>query len=168
MLYYAALRASARHAGDAFPRPLQPDDQLERAGLRPKSTTDLDALRHAMQVQSEAAAVGFDWDATVGVLDKVLEEAQEIRDALDAGDPAHARQELGDLLLVCVNLARFLGTDPGAMLRASTDRFADRVRMAHAVLREQGLDSRTCGLIALDRAWIEAKARLSRVQKDEA
>lgn len=132
------------------------------------SSSPTDALRHAMRVQSEAAARGFDWDDIAGVLEKVDEEAQEIRDALSAGDIAHARRELGDLLLVCVNLARFLGADPAAVLRESTDRFDARVAKATECLAEEGMSTRTCGLEALDRAWIVAKKRLADAQREGA
>lgn len=121
----------------------------------------IDALRHALRVQSEASARGFDWDDVDGVVAKVDEEAAEIREAIASGDAAHARRELGDLLLVCVNLARFLGADPAAELRAAADRFAARVEEATRLLAEAGESPRTCGLKRLDQAWIEGKTRLA-------
>lgn len=119
-----------------------------------------DAFRHSLRVQSEASSVGFDWPSVEGVLEKVQEELGEIREALRQGDGAHARRELGDLLLASVNLARFLGADPAEVLQESTDRFDVRVTRVRALLRAEGKHPRQCTLEALDRAWIEAKRQL--------
>ncbi len=67
-----------------------------------------DSLSYSLRVQSAASSEGFDWSHIDGVLDKVAEELGEIREALEQGDVAHARKELGDLLLIAFNLARFL------------------------------------------------------------
>ena len=58
------------------------------------------------------AAVGFDWDQTADVVDKIDEEVRELREALRES-PARAAEELGDLLFSLANLARKLDIEPG-------------------------------------------------------
>lgn len=116
-----------------------------------------DAFRYSLQHQSEASAQGFDWPGVTGVLDKIGEELGEIRDAVAAGDAAHARRELGDLLLAAVNAARFLGADPACELEAATDRFSKRVAAAVALLRASGRTPIACAIDELDAAWNAVK-----------
>lgn len=116
-----------------------------------------DALGYSSQVQASASAEGFDWPEVVGVLEKVEEEIGEIRDALVAGDGAHARKELGDLLLIAVNLARFLGADPREELIVATDRFENRFSQLKILLESEGKTIRNCAPEALEAAWQRIK-----------
>lgn len=116
-----------------------------------------DALLESLAVQGTASAEGFDWPAVAGVLAKVDEEVQEIRDALVGGDAAHARRELGDLLLVLVNLARFLDANPRDELHAATRRFANRFEMLKAALASEGKTIKNCSPAELERWWQQIK-----------
>ncbi|MCC6145808.1 MAG: hypothetical protein IT368_18530 [Candidatus Hydrogenedentes bacterium] len=116
-----------------------------------------DALKRAWRVQAAMSARGFDWPDVQGVLDKVKEEVGEIEDAVDGGDVDHARRELGDLLLVTINLARFLGADPARALHAAVDVFENRCQMLEDVLSRRGLKMESCTLAQLDSVWEEVK-----------
>ena len=118
----------------------------------------LDPLQESLAVQSSASAEGFDWPSADGVLDKVEEEVLEIREALAGGDTAHARRELGDLLLVAVNLARFLGADPGAELLTATRRFSNRFDHLKAALAAEGKIIKNCTESELETCWQQVKA----------
>ena len=88
----------------------------------------LPALLRAEKLQKRAARVGFDWPEAAPVFDKVLEEVAELREAAAATDSATSAdstvsEELGDLLFACVNLARHLGVEPEAALRAANAKF---------------------------------------------
>jgi ATP diphosphatase len=97
----------------------------------PKS---LPSLLGSQRIQEKAATVGFDWPRAEGVVDKLDEEVRELHVAVDSGEPAHIREELGDVLFTIVNLARRLGVDAEAALRAANakfrERFASMERMA--------------------------------------
>lgn len=116
-----------------------------------------DALLESLEIQGAASREGFDWPAVAGVLDKVEEEIAEIREALAAGDVAHARRELGDLLLVAVNLGRFLGADPAAELRSATRRFANRFDHLKTALAADGKSIADCTLDELEDCWQRIK-----------
>ena len=118
---------------------------------------DDEALAYSTRVQAAAAALGFDWPDAFGVVDKLVEETGEIREALEAGDIDHGRKELGDLLLAAVNLARFLDADPAAELVAATRRFENRFALLRARCEERGVDMKSCSLESLDHLWEEVK-----------
>ncbi len=116
-----------------------------------------DALIASLDVQSVASSEGFDWPDVSGVLDKVEEELGEIRNALAAGDPAHARKELGDLLLISVNLARFLGANPREELLSATARFSNRYGFLKKHLAREGKSVADCPVEELERGWQHVK-----------
>lgn len=117
-----------------------------------------DALLESMAIQAAASAEGFDWDSVTGVLDKVDEEAHEVRDALASADLDAARRELGDLLLVAVNLARFLHADPAEELRRATRRFANRYEHLKSALAADGKLVKNCAARELEDYWQHIKA----------
>jgi len=85
----------------------------------------LPALTRAAKLGKRAAGVGFDWRRPVDVVDKVEEECGELRAALAANDTAAVAEELGDLLFSIAQLARHVGADPEAALRAITRSSSD-------------------------------------------
>lgn len=115
----------------------------------------LPALMRAVKLQKRAARVGFDWPTTNEVIDKIVEEAQELREATD---PAHRAEEFGDLLFVMANLARHLEIDPEAALRAANSKFTQRFEFIEAALRAQGRSPGDSDLAEMDILWDAAKA----------
>lgn len=77
----------------------------------------LPALVQCEKIQNRAASHGFDWPEAEPVFDKVREELDEVHEAWRSGDQAHIHEEVGDLLLVAVNLARHLKVNPEIALR---------------------------------------------------
>jgi ATP diphosphatase len=116
----------------------------------------LPALTRALKLQKRAARVGFDWPSTDEVIDKIVEEAQELREARDA---AHREEEFGDLLFVMANLARHMNIDPEAALRAANAKFTRRFASIEAALAAQGRRPEDSDLAEMDALWDAAKAR---------
>ena len=116
----------------------------------------LPALLRAVKLQKRAARVGFDWPSTDEVIDKIVEEAQELR---EARTPDHAFEEFGDLLFVMANLARHMQIDPEAALRAANAKFTRRFRAIEAALAAQGKTPGDSTLTEMDALWDAAKAR---------
>lgn len=134
----------------------------ERAEVGPKGALDgvalgLPALTRALKLQKRAARVGFDWDDAGAVLDKVAEEAEELREAAQAMDADAVEDEMGDLLFVLVNLARHLRADPEAALRRTNAKFARRFAAIEAALAEQGRRPEDATLAEMDALWDAAK-----------
>lgn len=115
------------------------------------------ALLLAYRIQEKAAAVGFDWPAIEPVVEKVEEEVRELREAVSTGDRGRAREELGDLLFACVNLSRFLETDPERLLRGTIRKFRARFRYIEEELAKQGRTPAQSTLEEMDRLWERSK-----------
>ncbi len=127
-------------------------------GLTRESVLDgipagMPGLERAAKLQRRAADVGFDWPDVPPVLDKLLEEVEELRGALDEG--MRVQEELGDILFTVVNLARHLKVEPELALRGAIDRFISRFRAMEAMGPLDGL-----GLAELDERWNRAKRDL--------
>ncbi|MEO1153670.1 MAG: nucleoside triphosphate pyrophosphohydrolase [Pseudomonadota bacterium] len=115
----------------------------------------LPALTRAVKLQKRAARVGFDWPETAQVLDKVVEEAQEL-----AVETSHGKQfeEFGDLMFVMANLARHLKIDPEEALRAANAKFTRRFEAIEAALAADGRRPEDSDLAEMDALWDAAKA----------
>ncbi len=118
---------------------------------------NLPALLRAVKLQKRAARVGFDWPSTKEVMDKIMEEAEELAEAQDKGDPAETFEEFGDLLFVIANLARHLKIDPEAALRATNAKFTRRFEFIEAKLEKMGKRPEDSDLAEMDGLWDAAK-----------
>jgi len=121
-------------------------------------SANLPALTRAAKLTARAARVGFDWPDAAAVLDKLEEEAAELRAELPGADPARVADEVGDLLFVVANLARKLGLDPEACLRGANAKFERRFGMVEQSLAAQGRTPREAMLDDMEALWAEAKA----------
>jgi len=129
-----------------------------KTGVLDDVPAGLPALTRAVKLTKRAARVGFDWPSAREVLDKLREETAEIEVEIEAGDMAKAREELGDILFVCANLARKLDVDPEDALRATNAKFARRFAFVEAGLAERGKTPDQSDLAEMDALWNDAKA----------
>lgn len=104
----------------------------------------LPALLEGYQLSRRASNIGFDWENTEGIFDKISEEIHEIREALDNRRAVHGKGELeveaeiGDLLFSVVNLARFNLVDPERALKRSNEKFSRRFQWMERGALESG------------------------------
>ena len=129
-----------------------------KGGVLDDVPAGLPALTRAVKLTKRAARVGFDWPSIDQVLDKLAEEIAELKVEIAAGDKAKAREELGDLLFVCANLARKLDVEPEDALRATNAKFARRFGFIEAHLARDGRTPEQSDLAEMDRLWDAAKA----------
>ena len=113
----------------------------------------LPALVEAQQISAKAAAVGFDWANLEQVLEKLDEELHELAEARKNGTPAELEGEIGDLLFVLVNLARFVKVDPEQALRKTNAKFRRRFAFVEGRATLPGAT-----LEKMEALWQEAKA----------
>lgn len=131
------------------------DEKGETGGPFDGIPIAMPALARSQEIQGRAARLGFDWPTADGVWEKLAEELAELR---AAEDEAAREQELGDVLFVLVNLARWLGVDAESALRAANARFTERFQAMQRLARERGLQMEGMSLEELDRLWEEVKA----------
>ena len=121
----------------------------------------LPALLEAQKLSSKASRVGFDWKNAQDVLDKIAEEISEVKVALlESGERIHLEEELGDLLFVCVNLARSLDFDAELALKKANRKFTARFREMERAAADRG--QKLYGLAAeeLEGLWQTAKEQI--------
>lgn len=121
--------------------------------------SSLPSLSYAHQVQRKAAKVGFDWPDVHGAVPKIAEETDEVMAAHADDDADATADEIGDLLFAVVNVARHLGVEPEAALRAASNKFRHRFEQVESLAREREIDLRDAGLDTLDALWDEIKQR---------
>ena len=117
----------------------------------------LPALKRAKKLGKRAAGTGFDWPDPGGVRDKVDEELNELDAAVHGQDRQGIAEELGDLLLSVVNLARHLDIDPEQALVGANRKFERRFRHMEASVRESGSSLEDFDIDALEAKWQSAK-----------
>lgn len=116
------------------------------------------ALLQAEKMQRRAAKAGFDWTNAADILDKISEEAAELKDALKTGDNDHVDEEIGDLLFSVVNLARFRNRKSSEEILADANaKFAKRFRHVELRVAESGRRMEDCAIAELEAFWQEAK-----------
>ena len=115
---------------------------------------DLPALTYAQLMQDRVGRAGFEWDDISGVLDKVVEEVEELRRAASHEEKT---LELGDLFFTMVNLSRWLNIHAEDALRQANRRFQDRYTAMERLAADQGLDFAQLPLAAKEELWQEAK-----------
>ncbi len=112
------------------------------------------ALSQALEYQDRAARVGFDWDTMDGVLDKLMEEIDEIRAAETQEELA---AEIGDLFFVLVNFARWQKVDAESALREANKRFRARFSYIEQCARDGQFEMRDMSLDEMEACWQAAK-----------
>lgn len=119
-------------------------------------STALPAMTRAIKLQKRAAQVDFDWPDTNGVMNKIYEELDEVKQAIASGDEVNLAEELGDVLFSCVNLVRHCQKDPETVLRAGNNRFQQRFnRMEEVLSNENGLAK--TGPARMNEVWLQVK-----------
>jgi tetrapyrrole methylase family protein / MazG family protein len=132
----------------------------------------LPAVLEAYQLTRRAAHIGFDWYSLAGIMDKLDEERREIEAAVPAGAPKsadampHIEEEVGDLLFVGVNVARFLGVDPEIALKKANRKFKERFQWMEVAAQKEGSNLADLPRERMEELWGESKvAENSRATK---
>lgn len=126
-------------------------------GLLSGVPRSLPALMEASKIASRAAGAGFDWNNVDEVLDKLREELAELDGARKAGSQEALQDEIGDLLFVIVNIARFLKVDPEQALRGTNSKFRRRFEHVEKGLEVQGKSPKESTIEEMEGLWQEAK-----------
>lgn len=127
--------------------------QTEVLNRIPKS---LPALIRAQKVQSKAKDTGFDFTHLEQVLDKISEEAQELKEALSLSEEKK-EEEFGDLLFSIVNLSRFLQLNAEFALTKATEKFINRFGYVEKSVLSQGKKISDMTMDDLDAIWEQSK-----------
>jgi XTP/dITP diphosphohydrolase len=115
------------------------------------------ALMKALRLQEKTKKVGFEWENTGQVRDKVNEEIGELYDAVAAGDQQEMENEFGDVLFALINYARFIHVDPERALEQTNKKFIRRFQRVEGLAGEQGKSLHDMTLGEMDALWNKVK-----------
>ena len=137
---------------------LKKDERDADASMLAGVPNQMPALAYAYEISRRAVRVGFEWKNIEGVIDKLIEEIREIKEARDQEEKA---QEFGDLLFTLVNFARWQGIDAESALREANHKFYRRFSNVEALCRARGKELQKLSLKEWDDLWEEAKKEVA-------
>ena len=162
------------------------------ADAKPESKLDgissaMPALMEAYKINTRAANAGFDWPNIEGIFEKLQEETKELQaevakmpeppsphsrgiagatgQRLPEGLRERLEDEVGDLLFVLVNVARFLSIDPENALRGTNRKFRSRFQHMEAALHTAGRKIEDVKVEDLEELWVRAKITEGKIDK---
>lgn len=133
---------------------LKKDEREAGASMLAGVPKQMPALAYAYEISRRAVRVGFEWKNIEGVIDKLIEEIREIK---EARNPEEKTQEFGDLLFTLVNFARWQGIDAEVALREANSKFYRRFSNVEKLCRQRGKELQKLTLKEWDDLWEEAK-----------
>jgi tetrapyrrole methylase family protein / MazG family protein len=133
-------------------------ESAQPASLLDGVSRALPGTMEGFQLTRRASRIGFDWDSAEGVLEKLAEEAAELKTELRAGTPPRMEEEMGDLLFAAVNVARFLHVDPEIALKKANAKFAARFREMERCARASGKELSGVSRAEMETLWNRAKS----------
>ena len=135
------------------------NESKESTGTLEGVAIALPALTRAVKLQKRAHRVGFDWPDVQPVLDKVLEELNEVKAELThGGEQARLEEEMGDLLFACTNLARHIQVEPETALRRGNRKFERRFARMEGMAQKADISLSQLDLDAWEDLWCRVKA----------
>jgi len=124
----------------------------------------LPAIHEAHQISARVARVGFDWPDIEGVFEKLQEEVSELKEVISEGNDDQKRDrledEIGDMLFVIVNIARYLKIDSESALKRANRKFKTRFQHMENELVRQGKTLEETSLADMEKLWQQAKSEL--------
>ena len=122
-------------------------------------TKGLPALLRAHKIQNKAKRVGFDFEDVNCAINKLNEEINEVLDVYKTENKAKIKDEVGDLLFSCVNVARLLDIDEEIALNSTIDKFIKRFSYIEECAKNKGISLNDLTLEDMNNLWEESKNR---------
>ncbi len=119
----------------------------------------LPALVKAMRIQEKAKQVGFEWETKEQVWEKIIEEQEELKEAVQLGIQQDVEEELGDLLFSIINYSRFLNVDADQALSITNNKFTERFMQMEEMATENGRPLTDMSLAEMDELWKKVKQK---------
>ena len=132
-------------------------NQANQKSILDNIPKNLPSLLRAQKLQKKAAKEGFDWDRISDVFDKLDEEIAEFKEAVLKKKSADIQNEIGDIIFVITNIAKFYKIDAEEALRSTNNKFIKRFQYIEQKIEEKGKTLKDSPLEEMERYWQEAK-----------
>ena len=151
------IKAEERRSSDNKRDSRTGDSAAKEISLLDGVSRALPATLEGFQLTRKASRIGFDWQDAGGVFEKMLEETEELKEAVKEQDHLKTEEELGDLLFAAVNLSRFLKVDPEIALKKANAKFSRRFRAMENLARKNGREFKHLPREEMESFWDAAK-----------
>lgn len=122
--------------------------------------TSIPPMIKAMRIQEKVKSVGFDWDETSQVIEKIKEELNEVKEEIKKlNNDKKIKNEIGDLIFSVINLARFIGIDPEESLERTNIKFINRFNEMERKVQKDRKNLKEMSLKEMDRYWEKSKKK---------
>lgn len=128
-----------------------------KEGVMSGVPSSMPPLLKALRIQEKARGVGFDWENSSQVWDKVTEELGELQEAISNKDEVETEKEFGDVIFALVNYARFIKVNPEDALEKTNRKFISRFTFMENEIKKQGKIMKELTLDEMDEYWNQAK-----------
>ena len=132
-----------------------PEDVSNTFGDIPAS---LPPILKAKKIQKKASKKGFDWKASIDVIEKVEEELKELKLEIQQNNNENIKDELGDLLFSIVNLSRHLELDASEAINQANHKFVKRFRLMEAEISKDNQEIDNLTSEELEEFWVRIKS----------
>ncbi|QDP38832.1 bifunctional methyltransferase/pyrophosphohydrolase YabN [Radiobacillus deserti] len=132
-------------------------EKSERTSFMDAIPNQMSGLLEAEQIQKQAAKVGFDWQDSEPMWEKIKEEMEEVQQAIAAQNPNEIEKEFGDLLFAIVNLTRYYKVNPEISIKQTNRKFKTRFRFMEREAEKNNQKLQALSLNQLDAYWEKAK-----------
>ena len=120
----------------------------------------LPAINKSQRIQDKVRSIGFDWDNKEQVMEKVMEEIDELKEAVELKDKNNIELEFGDVLFALINYSRFIEVDAESALEKTNQKFMRRFQWMENYAGEKKMNMHEMNLEQLDEIWNLAKNEL--------
>lgn len=114
-------------------------------------------------LEKDAREFGFDWPHQQMILDQIIDECREVKEAIEEGSQSHIQEEIGDLIHAAISLCIFSGYDVEETIEKINQKFEERMQAIKQIAAQRGLDTlqeqSTDFMMDL---WREAKKEISK------
>jgi len=132
-------------------------NQVSQKSILDSIPINLPSLLRAQKIQKKAAKEGFDWERINDVFDKLDEEIAEFKEAVLKKKNEDIQNEIGDIIFVITNIAKFYKIDAEEALRSTNNKFIKRFQYIEQKIEEKGKTLKGSNLQEMERYWQEAK-----------
>jgi len=132
-------------------------DQVNQRSILDNIPINLPSLFRAQKLQKKAAKEGFDWGRINDVFNKLDEEIAEFKEAVLKKKTGDIQSEIGDIIFVITNIAKFYKIDAEEALRSTNNKFIKRFQYIEQKIEEKGKTLKDSNLEEMERYWQEAK-----------
>lgn len=137
--------------------------EKEKDSILDDVSQNFPALLEGLKISKKAAKVGFDWEKTEQIFDKLDEEVNELKTAINSKNTEEISEEIGDLLFVIVNLARRLDVEPETALKKTNRKFRQRFSFIESELKARNKSFDESNLDEMDTLWNKAKKHFVKI-----